>query len=180
MKNFFLTRQLREKLLLLGFVAVAAFIWLDDVSGRVAVVWREWRRTEVDADVQKRWLAQAKPVDERQRTAIANLDPKKSYDGVRLQSEISTMARGAGLNSAEVSPPKTTRSNQLAVHAVVVTLRNVELAGLVAFYRELGRRHPYIGIDKARLDAGRTNPNLVTAVFDLSAVEVKSEEVVAK
>jgi hypothetical protein len=179
MKAFFMGRLLREKFLLIVFIGIGAFIWLGRVTEQGRAWWAELRSTAVERDVQVRWLGQRDIVAARQRAAIANLDSAKTYDGVRLQAEISTMARAAGLVSADVAPAKSSSSAQLAVHTVTVVLRNVELAGLVKFYRVLGQHSPYISIEKCRIDASRSNANQITATFDLSSVEVKLDDGVA-
>lgn len=174
MKNFFLTRQFREKLILILFVGIGAFIWLSRVNAKSQVFLGEVRQTGVDRDIQLRWLAQHTSVDERQRKAIADLDPARSFDGIGLQAEISTIARAAGLNTPDIGAPTIKRTTHLAVHSVTVVLRNVEMAGLVTFYRELSKRWPHISIDKCRIDANRGNAAVVNATFDLQSVEVQT------
>ena len=174
MKAFFLSRQLREKLLLILFIGIGAFIWLGRVTEQGRAWWDEFSRTGVERDVQLQWLGQADAVADRQKRAIANLDPAKSFNGVRLQAQVSTLARNAGMTGVDVSSVRSSQGAQLAVHSVTLTLRNIEMAALVTFYRELGRHSPYISIEKCRIEAGRSNPSQITATFELSSVELNA------
>ena len=72
-KAFFLSRLLREKILMLAFVLIGAAIWLSSVSDRVGVRWRAIRQTSTDLDVQQRWLVQRARIEKEAQLAIAHL-----------------------------------------------------------------------------------------------------------
>jgi len=173
MKAFFLSRILREKILLLAFAALGAAIWFSSVSDRVEGRWREIRRTSADLDVQRRWLMQSERISREASAAIEHLDPSRTFDNVRLQSELNTLASGAHLANYDVSDSRTESTSQFAVHTVQFSARNADIGSLVAFYTELGKRAPYISIEQFSLDSNRSNPALLNASWRVSSVEIQ-------
>jgi hypothetical protein len=172
MKAFFLSRILREKILLLAFAALGAAIWLSGVSDRVGARWREISRTSVDLEVQQRWLAQRERIEREAALAIEHLDPSRTFDSVRLQNELNTLARGAGLANYDVSDSRTERTSQFSVHSVQFSVRNTDIGALVAFYKELGKRAPYIGLEQFSLASNRANPAQLNATWRVTSVEI--------
>ncbi len=172
LKAFFLSRVLREKLLLLAFVLIGAAIWLSSVSDRVGVRWREIRTTSSDLDVQQRWLVQRERIEKEASLAIAHLDPSLTFDSVRLQTEINTMAREAGLSKYDVSDSRDLSTSQFAVHSVQFSVRNADLGSLVAFYKALSQRAPYMGIEQFSLASNRADPTQLNVAWRVSSVEI--------
>ena len=56
LKYYFLGRLLREKVLLLALVAIAAAIWVSSFARRVQVAVREQIQVSTDLAVQGQWL----------------------------------------------------------------------------------------------------------------------------
>lgn len=172
MKPFFLSRALREKILLLAFVMVGALIWLSGVSERASAQWKAIRVTSIDLDVQRRWLLQRERIEREATLAIEHLDPAKAVDSVRLQSELNALARSAGLSNYEVSDSRTERTSQFAVHSVQFSVRNADMAALIKFYQSLSKRAPYLGLRQFRLASNRSNPSQLTATLRVASVEI--------
>jgi len=172
MKAFFLSRLLREKILMLGFVLIAALIWLSGVSDRVSVQWKASQVTSTDLDVQRRWLLQKERIEREAQLAIENLDPSKSLDSVRLQGELNSLARAAGLTNYDVSDSRTSRTTQFAVHSVQFSARNADIAKLIQFYQTLSQRAPYLGLEQFALASNRANPSQLTASWRVTSVEI--------
>ncbi|HSI09999.1 MAG: hypothetical protein ACAH89_12865 [Rariglobus sp.] len=172
MKAFFLSRLLREKILMLGFVLVGALIWLSGVSDRVGVQWRAMKATSTDLDVQQRWLLQRQRIEKEAQLAIEHLDPSRTFDNVRLQSELNSLARAAGLSNYSVSDSRTTRTSQFAVHSVQFQASNADMAALITFYQSLAQRAPYLGLEDFKLASNRTNPSQLTAQWRVRSVEI--------
>jgi hypothetical protein len=171
MKALFLSRPAREKILLVLLVLTALVIWAGHLLGKYAAWSDAMSKAGNEAQIQKAWLAQAPAIEARQQKAVANLDAAHTYDGVRLQAEVSTMAANAGLGNATVSPARTTGTQQLSIHTVGVQLRNIGMDGLVTFYRDISGRSPYIGLDRCRIEASRSSPKQLTVSLELSAVQ---------
>lgn len=172
MKAFFLGRLLREKILLLAFVLTGAAIWLSSVSDRTGALWREIRSSSADLDVQQRWLVQRARIEKEAALAIAHLDPSLTFDSVRLQSELNTMAHDAGLSNYDVSDSRDESTSQFAVHSVQFSARNADLGSLVAFYKALSKRAPYMGIEQFSVASNRTNPSQLNVSWKVTSVEI--------
>ena len=175
MKAFFLSRLLREKILMLAFVLIGAAIWLSSVSGRAGALWREIRRTSADLDVQQRWLMQRTRIGKEAELAIAHLDPSLTFDSVRLQSELNTLAQNAGLTNYDVSDSRDESTAQFAVHSVQFSARNADLGALVAFYKALSTRAPYIGLEQFSLASNRANPAQLNVSWKITSVEIAKQ-----
>ena len=105
--------------------------------------------------------------------AIRNLDPARSFNGVRLSAELSNLAAAAGLGAnttSEVLPPE--RTEQFAVIAVRLRITRATWESLKTFYLELSKRAPYLTIDQFGIVAERNNPGQLTANLRVVAVEV--------
>jgi len=172
MKAYFLSRLLREKILLLAFALIGATIWLSGVGERIGAQGRAIKTTSTDLDVQQRWLLQRERIEREATLAIKNLDPAKTFDSVRLQSELNALARSAGLSNYDVSDSRTVRTSQFAVHSVQFSVRNTDIGGLIRFYQALGQRAPYLGLEQFALAANRSNPAQLTASWRVTSVEI--------
>ena len=171
LKAFFLSRLLREKLLLVAIVALAALMLLSNFSGRAARSWRGYRATAVALAEQQQWLAHRAVIEAGAGRAVTNLDPAKTLDDTRLVGELNALARAQGLRFTS-DTPRTARSGQFAVHTVQFNLLKMDWEGLKRFYLELTKRSPYIGIEQCSLQAERANPALLNASLRVSSVEM--------
>ncbi|MCS6242957.1 MAG: general secretion pathway protein GspM [Opitutus sp.] len=172
MKAFFLSRLLREKILLLAFTLLGAAIWLSGVGERVAAQVRAIRVTSTDLDVQQRWLLQRDRIEKEATLAVEHLDPSRSFDSVRLQGELNMLARSAGLSNYDVSDSRTVRSSQFAVHSVQFSARNSDMGALIAFYQSLTQRAPYLGLEQFSLASNRANASQLSASWRVTSVEI--------
>jgi hypothetical protein len=173
MKAFFLSRLLREKILLVALAVAVAAVWLNAAGKRADRLWRDVRNTSTDLQEQELVLAEKAPIEARAVAAVARLDPARTYDPVRLQSEVNTIATAAGLGAkANIGDARTERANQFAVNTVQVTIRNADYAALVTFYLELKKRAPYLGLENFDVFASPANPASLTAAMRVSSVEI--------
>jgi len=173
MKAFFLSRLFREKLLLLVLVGAGTIVWLSNVSGRLSVWYNDHRRTSVELTEQQLWLNQRERIEGEALAAISNLDPSRSFSGVRLSAELGNLAAASGLGgntTSEVLP--TERTEQFAVNSVRLRITRANWESLKAFYLELSKRAPYITVDQVAISAERNNPTNLTANLRVVAVEV--------
>jgi hypothetical protein len=173
MKAYFLSRLFREKILLVLLVGAGAVVWLSSVSGRLSAWYADHRRTTFELNEQAVWLSQRERIEEEAMSAIRNLDPARSFNGVRLSAELSNLAAAAGLGgntTSEVLPPE--RTAQFAVNAVRLRITRATWESLKTFYLELSKRAPYITIDQFAVVAERNNPSQLTANLRVVAVEV--------
>jgi hypothetical protein len=171
LKVFFLSRLLREKLLLVGIAVLAALMLLSNFSGRVARSWRAQHGVTLELAEQQQWLANRAGIEESAKRAGQNLDPGRTLDDTRLIGELNTLARTQNLKFASESP-RSERSGQFAVHTVQFNLLRMDWDSLKRFYIELTKRTPYIGIEQFTLQADRANPAQLNASLKVSSVEI--------
>jgi len=169
MKTFFLTRQLREKLLLLGLILMAAVTWLSSASHRATRLWREFHATTTLLEGQRELLAQQGRIEAEAKTAIQHLEPSKTFDGVRLQAEVDAIARRTGVINYTADNVQTERVSQFSMNSMQLQIRNADYATLVKFYLELSKEAPYIGIEQFRLSANNFKHSVAMRV---SSVEI--------
>lgn len=169
MKTFFLTRQLREKLLLLGLVMLAAVTWLSSASHRATRLWREYNATSALLASQRELLAQQSHIEAEAKAAIQHLEPSKTFDGVRLQAEVDAIAKRTGVSNYVADTVQTERISQFSMNSMQLQIRNADYATLVKFYVELSKQAPYIGIEQFRLSVNNFKHSVAMRV---SSVEI--------
>jgi hypothetical protein len=170
LKIFFLSRLLREKLMLVLFVAIAALWWGSAFAKRASVSWRSHHSLTDRLTLQKQWLGNRTAIEAAAQSAIKNLDPARTLDDTRLVGELSALARESNLKLTN-DAPQTTGSGQFAVHTVQINLRLVEWEALKKFYYALAARSPYLGVTQFSI-ARTPNPSQLNASLQVTSVEV--------
>jgi len=172
LRTFFLSRLLREKLLLTFFVVAAAAIWLSYLAGRANRFVRASNATSEQLKEQAVWLANRATVDAAAQAAASRLDPVRTLDTTRLLAEVAAIASESGLKNTTSGDPKDLRSGQFALHTLQFSVTKVDWSTLKAFYLALGKRSPYIGIEQCSVQVDRANPAVLSASFQISSVEI--------
>ena len=172
-RAFFLARLLREKVLLAGFVVLAAAVWLSSLAGRSARMVRTVKSTTLTLNEQQLWLSNRASIEASAQAAAGQLDPVRTLDATRLLAEVTAIANEAGLVKNTTSgEPRDVSSGHFAVHTLQFSVTKVDWGTLKQFYLLLGKRSPYIGIEQCRLQVDRANPTLLAASFQISSVEI--------
>jgi len=171
-KNFFLTRAMREKMLMLLFVGLAAFIWLSSAVRRGRVFLADWRGTAIELASQGKMLQDRARIEKQAEAAIKHLDPTKTLDGTRLNGELDAIGRQAGL-SPNIDSPTSTRTDQFTFHSTQITFQKADLEALLRFNDELAKRSPYLGLEWCSLTVDRANPRQLNAAFRVSSTEIR-------
>lgn len=171
LQAYFLSRLLREKLLLVTIMLLAALALLSNFSGRVAGAGRAGRATAVALADQQQWLANRATIEASAGQAVKNLDPARTLDDTQLVGELNALARAQGLKFTS-DTPRTERTGQFAVHSVQFNLLKMDWESLKRFYLELTKRSPYISLEQFSLQAERANANLLNASLKVSSVEI--------
>ncbi|AWI09234.1 hypothetical protein [Ereboglobus luteus] len=173
MKAFFLSRQTREKVLLVGLVLVAALWWLTAAIGRTTTFIRDFKSTSLTLKVQQMTLDARESIQARANAAIRQLDPSRTYDTVRLQAELDTIATAVGITNKTISDARTEKTAQFSVNSAQITVRNTDYATVVKFYEEIKKRTPYIGLDQLTIQPSNVaNPTQLTLMLKVSSVEI--------
>ncbi len=171
LRAFFLGRLLREKVLLVLFIALGALMWASNYSKRATRDWRAVRAVTAELAEQREWLRNRVEIEEASVRAVQDLDPSRTLDDTRLVGELNALAREHNLNFTN-DTPHTERSGQFAVHTVQITLARADWNALRRFYEAIARRSPYIGIEQFALRAEPSNPANLTAALRVSSVEI--------
>ena len=179
LRALFLGCQLREKLLVVTFLAIAVLLWLSGFSKRTSAFWRESHRTTIDLADQARWIANSTAIEAAGQKAAARLDAAKTLDGVRLTAEVQKMAADAGLRNTQSAAPSNPPGNgQFSIHTLDygVSLRDPDPSknwdSLTKFYRALQQRSPYIGIEQFALSPDAANRAQLSLRLRVSSVEI--------
>jgi hypothetical protein len=173
MKAFFLSRHVREKVLLTALLALAALVWLTSATRRSHLFWLQWRASSTLLATQRQWLDNRGAIETAAARAVAHLDPTRTFSSPRLLGELSTIADQVGVRSNTSSEILgTERTNQFAVNTVQFAIRNVDLPSLLNFYAELDKRAPYIGLEQFSLTVAPGNPALLNVMLRVSSVEM--------
>lgn len=171
MKQFFLSRALREKILLVAFAALALLIWAGGLLNRGQKRAAEWRTVRTELATQQMWLANREAIDANAAAATKSLDPAKTLNGTRLVGELNAIAAGAGL-AADINSQRSERTSQFAFHTVQINFRRADLSALLKFYGELAQRSPYIGLEQFSLTIDRASPGQLNASFRAVSAEL--------
>jgi hypothetical protein len=171
MKQFFLGRALREKLLLVAFAALALLIWGSGLLNRGQQRWDEWRGVRTELATQQAWLANRAGIAAKVAAATKSLDPAKTLNATRLVGELNAISARAGL-TADINSQRSERTDQFAFHTVQINFRRVDLAALLRFYGELSQRSPYIGLEQFSLTVDRGAPGQLNASFRAVSAEL--------
>jgi hypothetical protein len=172
LRAFFLGRLLREKLLLVGFAAIAVLIWLSGFSSRAAAFWRVQRATTADLKVQDEWLRNEDKIRASANQAASQFDPSRTLDGNRLFVKVRQLAADAGLRNTtnQGSEPDVT-NGQFSVHTVRFQITNADWESIKKFYLLLNQNAPYIAIDQFILQPS-PNPAQLTLTLRVKSFEI--------
>lgn len=169
LRAFFLSRLLREKLLLVAFVLLGVLMWLSSFTRRTNKFWLEQRLTTATLADQKQWLNNKDAIEATERKAAASLDASKTLEATRLYAEVDRMAREAGLGNTALSAQPDERGGLFPLHTLQVTITKAEWPPLLKFYESLLARSPYINIEQFTL---RVTPPNHGVSLRVSAVEI--------
>lgn len=180
LRLFFLSRLLREKLLLVTFVAIGAVIWFSDFGTRSLGWMRNQRITSEQLKTQDRLLRDEPVIQENAQKAAAQLVPEKTLHGTRLFATVRELASEAGLRNVTndgLAPQGS--SGQFTVNTLTITARATDADpaknwdSVLKFYTAVQQRSPYIAIDQFILQPqSRANPGQLTLVLKVSSVQI--------
>jgi hypothetical protein len=172
MKAYFLTRSARERLLLIALAAIACGIVWRSVARRTQRLRDEHAALSAEQAVQDAWFAKSADLEARAAETARTFESAKMFNPARLVAELNGLFAQTGL-VAEIGSQRSEQNGSLAFHSVQVTCRGAELGRLVAFYRALGARAPYLTLEQATLALDRANPGKLSATFRVSAPEIQ-------
>ncbi|MES2695833.1 MAG: hypothetical protein V4773_20330 [Verrucomicrobiota bacterium] len=154
LRAYFLSRALREKLLLFAFVAIGLLWWLSSFSTRAGGFWRQQRTTTANLEEQALWIKNKTKIEETAQTAAAQLDAAKTLRSNELAATLLQLANDAGLKNASLSgQPTTVQNGQFAIHTAAFTIRNGSWEAIQTYYTALQQKVPYIAVEQFALQS---------------------------
>jgi hypothetical protein len=171
-RAFFLSRLLREKVLLAGFIVLAAAVWVSSIAGRTGRTIRAVRATSGSLNEQRLWLSNRAMIEASAQAAASRLDPVRTLDATRLLAEVNAIAGDVGLQHYTSGESKNDSSGHFSVHTLQFSVTGVDWATLKQFYLALSKRSPYIGIEQCSMQTDRAKPTLLNVSFQISSVEI--------
>lgn len=171
MKRHFLQRSVREKVLLLAFMALVAATWWTNLASRTQAVVAEWRSLLTEREVQRAWFGQSDAIAARAATAMQQLEPARTLNGPRLVAELNAMAAKSGL-TAEAAGLRSETAGRFAFHSVQLSFRRAELAKFVSFYADVTQRSPYLGVERFNLSVDRGATDRLNIMLEMVAPEL--------
>jgi len=176
LRAYFLSRLLREKLLLVGFAALGLLWWASAFSTRLGAFNLQRRRTTATLLEQQQWIDNRASIEASAKKSADRLDSAKTLDGLHLNSAVQALAGDAGLKNIRQSPAPDTISGQFSFHTINYTITGIEgQAGwkaLTKFYVTLRDKAPYIGIDQFSIAVAQGNSTQHSATLRVSSMEV--------
>lgn len=174
LRAFFLARFVREKLLLTGFVVLAAAIWLSSLAGRTTRFVREVRATTSSLNEQQLWFSNRSKIQAQAQAAAAQLDAARTLDATRLLAEVAAIADEAGIKNPTTGESQDQSNGQFSVHTLRFNVTRTDWDSIKTFYLGVQKRSPYIGIEQFRLQVDRANAALLNASIRISSVEIST------
>jgi hypothetical protein len=169
----FLNRALREKLLLVVFIAIAALWWASSFSARAMAFWQAQRTIKTRLIEQALWIKNESTINETAKVTASRLDPARTLNPNQLVTTVGQLAQEAGLKGITSSgSPVTNTSGQFAVHSQEFLIRNVEWETLSKFYEALQRKSPYISLERFTLNAAGNNAAQLMLTLKVTSVEI--------
>ena len=172
LRAIFLSRYLREKLLITGIAVLVAAIWFTSIAKRASRFAHAVRVTSSSMSEQAHWLSNRAAIEASAQAAASRLDAVRTLDTTRLLAEVSAIAGEAGLKNLTSGEPKDVSNGQFSVHTLQFNVTKADWGTLKQFYLALSKRSPYIGIEQCSLQVDRANQTLLDANFQISSVEI--------
>lgn len=173
LRAFFLSRALREKLLLVAFIGLGVLWWLSAFTTRASTFWRAQRATTAQLNDQNTWIRNRTQIEDSAQRAAAQLEASKTLNANQLVATVRQVADESGLkNITSSGTPVTTPGTQFALHAASFVIRNAEWEAVRNFYGALQRHAPYIAVDQFNLQSTQSNQAQLTLGLRVESVEI--------
>jgi hypothetical protein len=172
LRAYFLSRLLREKVLLLSFILIGVLWWLSSFGTRSARFLREQRATTNELTNQQQWLNNRVAIEEAAKKAASRLDSAETLDRAKLINAVNQAASEVGLKNGGTSNP-TSEPGQFTIHSVDYQVAGADYETLLKFHLKLNQRAPYIGIERFLLYPTNLNDwAKLTLNLRVSSVEI--------
>lgn len=173
LRAFFLSRVLREKLLLVGFLGIAVVMWATAFSSRTGRFLRAQRATTAELKDQSFWIGRKGEIEAATRAAASEMDPTKTLDATGLSVEVSRIANEANVNVSRDSVAPGASIGQFSINSMRLNVNNADWAAFSTFYQKLQARAPYIAITELVMQPVPRNERQILARMTVVSFEIK-------
>ena len=171
-RHFFLTRALREKLLLVTFIGIGVLWWFSAFGKRAGTFWREQRSTTARLAEQAQWIKNRTNIEKTAQKTAERLDPARTLNGNQLVTTLVQLATEAGLKNTVSGTPTTEKSGQFTIHTAEYNINPAEWEPLKNFYEALQKRTPYVSVERFILTAAPNAPAKLTLNLKVVSFEI--------
>jgi hypothetical protein len=150
MKAFFLTRHIREKILILALILGGVGYWGTSLFGRASAELANTKKLEADLKEQQDWIARKDQVEQHLQDQVKQLDPKQAGKVGTVISAIEAILTDLQIDLTSMptpAPPTTVRSTLMTVSTQKITLNNIGMQDLLSIYRALSKLAPFVDIE---------------------------------
>jgi Type II secretion system (T2SS), protein M subtype b len=172
LRAYFMTRLLREKILLVALLLLVAVLWFSNLAGRLEHFRHDAYQAGLKLEEHSHWLAHRGAIEDSARKAASIFDPTRTLDSTQLLATVNAVAKDTGLRTTTSAGAQDVSNGEFAIHTVQFNMTKVDWSTLQSFYTALQQHAPYLGIDQFQLDADHANPNLLSVSLRISSVEI--------
>lgn len=165
--------SIRERIMLVGLVAVALFIWASGMAGT-------FRNLKAENDAAKQAIAQNEIilgtqtiVQKRLEEKARELDKSADVSGTDLLSVIGALGAETGLKP-ESSRPTNKSQAPFDIISVRITLRNAPLESLIEFDERISNEYPSVAVTEARFIPSSDDGMTLTASYEITSFILQS------
>ena len=162
----------REKFLLLLFVGGIALVWLSYSFSRYNQAYKIHSGNMSQINTYDDILSQKEYVEAQLLEKSSQLDASKTLSSTELTGRITAIVSAMELKSYTINTPQTEEGSLFTFHNVRLTVNKVELAIVLKLSDQLKTLVPYVTLDRVIVTPDRSNPNITTAQFFISSVEM--------
>ena len=128
--------------------------------------------TKKDLTMQANMIGNKESIETRLQEELKRLDPKKTYTSSQLVGKLDSFAREAKLNF-DTNSPSTKPGDIFNIHTVRIQVRRAEIGDLINFDKQVKKESPYLGLERVKITAVKSDPRYLNAQFVISSFELK-------
>lgn len=173
LKTLYYKISLREKTLLGFFLWIMVFLWIFMFAERVSRLVNDIRVVNSSLVYQKIWLDSEESILERLVESRRILNPEKTYSKNQFIARVDGIARSSE-GTYDVTNPTTALGEVFNEHSLSIQFKDVPIETLITFDQAIHKENPYLGMDQVKIIPNRRDPILLSAQFDIIALELKN------
>ncbi len=164
--------SLRERFLLTVFIWCCLFVWAGSVIQGGKNFRLQFIKTKNELATQEDMIDNKEAIETRLQDELTRLDPQKTYTSSQLVGKLDSFARGSNLNF-DTNSPNTKPGDIFNIHTVRIQVRRAEIGDLINFDKQVKKESPYLGLERVKLTAVKSDPRYLNAQFVVSSFELK-------